>query len=29
MLEPLKEIEDVKSVERTFLDNDKYYQLVR
>jgi hypothetical protein len=29
MLEPLKEMEDVKSVEQTFLDNEKYYQLVR
>ncbi len=29
MTEPLKEIEDIKALEQTLLDNDKYYQLVR
>ena len=29
MTEPLKEIEDVKALEQTLLDKDKYYQLVR
>ncbi|KZR97401.1 Uncharacterized protein APZ42_007751, partial [Daphnia magna] len=29
MTEPLKEMEDVKLLEQTLLDNDKYYQLVR
>lgn len=29
MPEPLKEMEDVKLLEQTLLDNDKYYQLVR
>ncbi|EFX76626.1 hypothetical protein DAPPUDRAFT_322236 [Daphnia pulex] len=28
MTEPLKEIEDIKALEQTLLDNDKYYQLV-
>lgn len=29
MTEPLKEIDDIKALEQTLLDNDKYYQLVR
>lgn len=27
--EPLKEVEEVKLLEKILLDNDKYYQLVR
>ncbi len=29
MTKPLKEMEDVKSLEQTLLDNDKYYHLAR
>ena len=29
LTEPLKEIEDVKALEQTLLDVDKYYQLVK